>query len=88
MNIYIKYFFPLYFFSFVDWLVLYIKYYIYDCFNSYFIILYLSLPHTRGGGDLDDITYSSLPLEGLQWVSILEFCSFKVNFELERINLN
>jgi hypothetical protein len=59
-----------------------------DYFISYFIILYLSLPHTRAGGDRDELTYSSLPLEGLQWVSILEFCSFKVNFEVERIILN
>jgi hypothetical protein len=67
----------------------YIHYILYDYFISYFIILYLSLPHTRaGGGDRDELTYSSLPLEGLQWVSILEFCSFKVNFEVERINLN
>ncbi len=41
-----------------------------------------------GGGDQDELTYSSLPLEGLQWVSILEFRSFKVNFEVERINYN
>jgi hypothetical protein len=55
---------------------------------SYVIILYLSLPHTQVGGDRDELTYSSLPLEGLQWVSILEFRSFKVNFEVERINFN
>jgi hypothetical protein len=67
----------------------YIHKILYDYFISYFKTLYLSLPHTQArGGDWDELTYSSLPLEGLQWVSILEFCSFKVNFEIERITLN
>ncbi len=39
---------------------------LYDYFISYFIILYVSLPHTQAGGDRDESTYSSLPLEGLQ----------------------
>ncbi len=56
------------------------------------MLLYYIYPchiHRRGrGGDRDELTYSSLPLEGLQWVSILEFRSFKVNFEVERINFN
>jgi hypothetical protein len=42
---------------------IYIKYYNYVI--SYFIILYLSLPLTRGG-DGDELTYSSLPLELLR----------------------
>jgi hypothetical protein len=67
----------------------YIHKILYNYVISYVIILYLSLPHTRaGGGDGDELTYSSLPLEGLQWVSILKFQSFKVNFEVERINFN
>jgi hypothetical protein len=61
---------------------------LYNYVISYLIILYLSLPHTQAGGDLDESTYSSLPLEGLQCVSILEFRSFKVNFEVERNNFN
>jgi hypothetical protein len=61
---------------------------LYNYVISYVIILYLSLPHTGAGGDGDELTYSSLPLEGLQWVSILEFQSFEVNFEVERINFN
>ncbi len=56
------------------------------------MLLYYIYPchiHGRGqGGDRDELTYSSLPLEGLQWVSILEFRSLKVNFEVERINFN
>ncbi len=70
------------------WVYEYIHKILYDYFISYFIILYLSLPHTRAGGDRDELTYSSLLLEGLRWVSILEFCSFKVNFAVERNNLN
>jgi hypothetical protein len=50
--------------------------------------IFIPATYTGGGGDWDGLTYSSLPLEGLKWVSILKFCSFKVNFEVERINLN
>ncbi len=77
-----------------------INIYIYMCIYEYIIKYYIIIlshiyntifipaTYTGGGGDRDELTFSSLPLEGLQWVSILEFCSFKVNFEVERINLN
>jgi hypothetical protein len=58
---------------------IYIKYYI--TMLSHMLSYYIYPCHTQGwGGDGDELTYSSLPLEGLQWVSILEFRSFKVNF--------
>ncbi len=64
-----------------------IKYYLIMLSN---ILLYYIYPcRIHGwGGDRDELTYSSLPLEGLQWVSILEFGSLKINFEVERINFN
>jgi hypothetical protein len=68
---------------------IYIKYYITMLSHmlSYYTV-FIPATHRGGGGDGDELTYSSLPLEGLQWVSILEFRSFKVNFEVERINFN
>ncbi len=66
---------------------IYIKYYM--IILSHFLLYYIYPCHIhRRGGDRDESTYSSLPLKGLQWVSILEFCSFKVNFEVERISFN
>jgi hypothetical protein len=61
---------------------------LYDYFISFYYTIFIPAKYTGGGGDRDESTYSSLPLEGLQQVSILEFCSFKVNFEVERINFN
>ncbi len=66
-----------------------IKYYI--TMLSHILLLYtifIPATYTGGGGYRDESTYSSLPPKGLQWVSILEFRSFKVNFEVERINFN
>jgi hypothetical protein len=79
-----KYTINLYICSYMN---IYIKYYI--TMLSHMLLYYIYPCHIhRRGGDGDELTYFSLPLEGLQWVSILEFRSFKVNFEVERINFN
>jgi hypothetical protein len=79
-----KYYINLYISAYMN---IYIKYYI--AMLSHMLLYYIYPCHIHWwGGDRDELTYSSLPLEGLQWVSILEFRSFKVNFDVERINFN
>jgi hypothetical protein len=52
----------------------YIHKILYNYVISYFIVLYIFIPATyTGGGNRCESTYSSLSLEGHQWVSILEF---------------
>ncbi len=50
---------------------IYMKYYI--IMLSHILSYFIYPCQYTDGGDRDELTYSSLPLEGLQWVSILEF---------------